>query len=123
MGGHPLTVALERMATTTTQPVWRSVLLWAGMAIAADIFLFMALIAIGHLSGSQIRSSVGTWVSLHEPALVLATALLPSLPSAHSPPPLASYIGFGLFSLAQMAVLGGVLGYVYTVMRRRQIEL
>lgn len=111
------------MATTTIQPPWRSILLGAGLAVAIDIHLFVASIAIWYLSGSEIRSAVGAWVSLHEPALAIATELFPGPASAHSSLPLASYLGFGFLAFGQMAVLGGVLGGVYAVFRRRQSAL
>ena len=93
------------------------------MAVAIDMLLFVAAILLWYLSGSELHSFVGAWLSLHDPALAVATALLPGLVSAHSSLPLVSYVGFAFFALGQMAILGGALGGVYAAFRRRQSAL
>jgi hypothetical protein len=107
----------------TVKPPWRTALRWSMMTAAVDLLVLLALVVAAYFPGAQIRSAVSAWVSLHEPALIVVTALLPGLPSAHSPLPPISYVGFGILALGQMAVLGGVLGFVSTVVRGRQSAL
>jgi hypothetical protein len=72
-----------------------------------------------HFSASQFLAARRTWVSFHEPALAITTALLPGLPSAHGSLPLVSIAGFMVLALVQTALMGGVLGLVYALVRRR----
>lgn len=96
----------------------RIVLRWAAMAVAVDMILFVVTIIMQHLSASTFLAARRAWVLFHEPALVIATGVLPGLPSAHSALPLVSYVGFVILALLQVAIVGGVLGLVYGLVRR-----
>jgi hypothetical protein len=111
------------MTTTPIQPLWRNVLLWAGASVAIDILFLAASAAVWHFSGSPNQFAHSAWLSFHEPAILVASALLPGLASAHGSLPLVSYVGCWALALAQTAIPGGVLGYVYTVVRKKQRDL
>jgi hypothetical protein len=106
------------LGTTTIQPLRRIVLRGATTAVAIDMVLFVATVVMQHFSASQFLATRRAWVSFHEPALVITTALLPGLPSALGSLPLVSIAGFMVLALVQMALMGGVLGLVYALVRR-----
>jgi hypothetical protein len=106
------------LGPTTIQPLRGSVLRGAATAVAVDMFLFVATVVMQHYSASQFLAARRAWVSFHEPALVITTALLPGLTSAHGSLPLVSTAGFMVLALVQMALMGGVLGLVYALVRR-----
>jgi len=105
----------------THNSVRRKVLLWAVTAVVIDLLVFAGLFTIGSLTGSQARSGVGVWVTLHEPALTFAAAVLPGPQGPHSPLPLTSYLAFGVLALGQTAVIGGILGWIYAFLRWRGV--
>jgi hypothetical protein len=107
------------MGAATFNPVRRKVRLWAVTAVVVDLLVLAGLFTIGSLTGSQARSGIGVWVTLHEPALTFAAAVLPGPQGPHSPLPLTSYLAFGVLALGQTAVIGGMLGWIYTSSRRR----
>lgn len=105
------------MKPFSNRPLHRAILGWALVAVAIDAALLAGLFAIDHLTKSSGQPAVGVWASLHEPALTVATWVLPGPQTAHGPLPMVSYIAFGSLAFLEAGFLGGLLGWIRNLSR------
>jgi hypothetical protein len=107
----------------TKGKVWRAPLVGAVILGVLDLVIWGILFGVPLATDSPPSAALSTWVLLHEPALSIGTAILPGPQSAHSPVPQTTLVFLAVLFVAQAAILGAALGWVFGLLGRRRHAL